>query len=339
MKTIQPERYRTPYRCSEPLLTASGKKGAFDEKSVDVPFIFRHRGKFWMLYTGFDGVGYQSALAVSGDLVHWKFHGMVLERGKGGHGWDDGSASATWILRESDDLFRTPRLGTYHGRYWMAYHSYPGEGYESGPAEIGLAWTQDEELLDWHRLETPVLSWRDGAPWEAGGLYKACLIRRNGEFLMFYNAKDREQRWTEQTGMARSRDLVHFERCPQNPLLRVSPGRWDGRFVSDPCIERDGDLWLDFYFGYDSGHAQEGLAFSGDLVTWEKLPEPILPHGEPGSNDENHAHKASVLFWNGTLYHFYCATRPSRPGDCAEVFHEFRTICAAASRPWNETVR
>ena len=87
--------------------------------------------------------------------------------------------------------------------------------------------------------------------------------------------------------------------------------------------------------------AREGIddVYEHDTIgTFYDVPDP-LPHGEPGSNDENHAHKASVLFWNGTLYHFYCATRPSRPGDCAEVFHEFRTICAAASRPWNETVR
>ena len=43
---------------------------------------------------------------------------------------------------------------------------------------------------------------KSGADWEAGGLYKACIIRNNDIWYMFYNAKDKEEeRWTEQTGV------------------------------------------------------------------------------------------------------------------------------------------
>lgn len=324
-------RCRTPYRLPAHILTGSGVPGRFDEKGVDIPFVFRHNGVFHLLYTGFDGKGYQSALAVSDDLLHWRFKGLVLPRT--GRGWDGCSCAATWILKKSDRLYDTPEPDKYQGRYWMAYHAYPGEGYESGPAEIGLAWSTDEQLLEWHRLDAPVLSWRDGAPWEAGGLYKACLIRCAEGFALFYNAKNTEPRWTEQTGAAFSSDLRHFARCAENPLLRVSPGRWDERFVSDPCIVQDEGLWFNFYFGYGAGHAQEGLACSRDLLHWEKLPEPLLAHGAAGAPDENHAHKASVFYWDGTLYHFYCGTRPWREGDPTQVMGELRGICAAASRP------
>ena len=156
---------------------------------------------------------------------------------------------------------------------------------------------------------------------------------------MFYNAKDKEERWTEQTGMAFSEDLVHWTRCTDNPVLRVDRTAWDERFVSDPCIVKDGSLWINYYFGYgkiyEDGHthAQEGLALSTDLIRWAKVREPILPNGAPGSIDSGHAHKASVVYYEGVLYHFYCATRPWTEGDPTQAYGEYRTICVAASEP------
>lgn len=345
MKNTAPEiqKYLTPYKYPEPVLTGSGVSGAFDEQSVDCPFVFRHQNQFYMMYVGFDGKGYQTGLATSDDLLHWKHKGVILERlPEDSERWDKVGAAATWILKKSDNLYDVPEIDKYDGKYWLVYHSYPQTGYEAGPAEIGLAWSEDEELLEWHRLEKPVFSWRDGADWEKGGLYKACLIRENGQFYLFYNAKDTQKRWIEQTGMAMSKDLMHWERCPQNPLLKVRPKEsWCSRFLSDPYIVKDGDTYLDFFFGYDGKvfkHAQDGLALSKDLIHWEQVEEPIIPHGAEGEIDEGHCHKAAIVYYNDTLYHFYCATRPAKEGDPTLLYGcEFRTIAVAASKPFSLT--
>ncbi len=326
-------RVLTPYRVSRPVLEASGTPGAFDACAVDIPFVFWHRERFYMLYTGYDGKGYQSALAVSGNLLQWHPLGVILPRDENSGRWDAVGCAGTWILKENNELRGIPRLKKVDGKYWLVYHSYPQTGYEEGPAEIGLAWCEDEELLQWHRLDTPVFSWRDGAAWEAGGLYKACLLWHEGRYWMYYNAKDRGHRWIEQTGLAWSADMRNWERCADNPILRVSPQGWDSRFVSDPCIVHDGSLWYNFFFGFGSPHAMDGLAISRDMVHWEKLSEPILPSGKPGDLDEGHAHKASVVFHNGVLYHFYCATRPWREGDRSKIYSEYRTIAVATSHP------
>ncbi len=332
--------YLTPHKYERPVLTGSGLPGTFDEKAVDIPFVFWHQGMFHMLYTGFDGIGYQSALAVSEDLLHWTHKGIILKRQMNTDRWDRVGGAATWIIKEENGLTDLPRLKKVNGRYWMVYHSYPGTGYESGPAEIGLAWTEDENLLDWHFPDAPVFSWKEGAAWEKGGLYKACILWHNGKWHMFYNAKNEEARWVEQTGLAWSEDLEHWTRCPENPVLRIQPGAWDERFVSDPYIVQDGDTWLNFYFGYGKlyadghSHAQEGLALSGDLVHWEKVENPILSFGPPGSYDSGHAHKASILYKDGVLYHFYCGTRPWQEGDATNASGEYRTICLAASQPF-----
>ena len=118
---------------------------------------------------------------------------------------------------------------------------------------------------------------------------------------------------------------------------------WDCAFCADPCVGQCGDEWLMFYYGYDGHHAQEGLARSPDLCRWAKLPEPILRSGQPGSIDELHAHKPSVVEKDGRLYHFYCAVRRAAPGDRARNQDptqsdpdagEYRCITVASSDPF-----
>lgn len=333
----QIKKYMAPYKYGQPVVKGSGKSGAFDSHAVDCPFVFQHLGQFFMLYVGFDGKGYQTALATSDDLIHWTPYAEVLNRADG-VGWDDIGAAGTWIIKE-DDLKGSPTLKKVNGKYWMVYHAYPGEGYEEGPAEIGLAWTEDEQLLDWKRLSQPVFSWRDGEAWEAGGLYKACIVEHEERFYMFYNAKNKDRWvWKEQIGLAVSDDLMHWEREPSNPVIQVTPQSWKQNFVADPFVVRDGSKWVLFFYGYDGRHAQEGIALSQDLINWQEYDEPILKIGSANDVDEIHAHKPSVLYYNNVLYHFYCAVRKYREGDqtqnedmtgCYDT--EFRTITVASS--------
>jgi predicted GH43/DUF377 family glycosyl hydrolase len=323
--------YLTPYKLGRPVLAGSGTPGAFDEKAVDCPLVFRHGDAFYMTFVGFDGHGYQTGLARSTDLIHWEKLGAILRRGEG-NPWDAHNAAGTWLLCEND-LGKPRVLRKYQNRYWMAYHSYPGEGYEVGPGRMGLAWSQDERLMTWHRLPQPILTPEDGAAWERGGLYKECLIWHEGTFYLFYNAKNQDHPWIEQTGVATSHDLSSWTRYQGNPILRVSQGCWDARFCSDPCVVWFGGQWAMAYFGYDYQHAQEGIAFSDDLYHWRKHPEPIIRVGPDGALDSIHAHKPALIRHDGVLYHFYCACRPSQPGDPAvNTGNEFRCITVATSR-------
>ncbi|WP_233566863.1 glycoside hydrolase family protein [Cohnella endophytica] len=323
------KRWSTDYKLGSPVIAGSGMKGRFDSHGVDSPFVFYHGDRYMMTYIGFDGLGYQTALAESDDLIHWRSLGTILRRNEG-NDWDRIGAAGTWLLKESDEISERPVLKKVDGKYWMVYHSYPEEGYECGPAEIGLAWTTDEDLLEWNRLERPVFSWQGGADWERGGLYKACLLEHEGTYYLFYNAKNDGERWHEQTGVAMSQDLLHWSRYEGNPVLRNIPGSWQSAFVSDPCVVKDGNKWVMFYFGFDGSHAQEGLAVSDNLLDWKRAEEPIVRHGAPGDLDELHAHKPYVLRHNEVLYHYYCAVRPVRYEDVI-LGNEYRTITVAAS--------
>ena len=298
------ENYKTPFKYETPILTASDD--GFDCVAVDCPMPFYHNGRYYMTYVGFDGRGYQTGLAVSDDLLHWEKLGLILGR-KSNDDWDRVGQAASWILQDVD-LYGERRLTKKDGKYYMIYHSYPDEGYEAGPASMGLAYTDDESLMNWQLEKEPVFKFDKSIPWEAGGLYKCFFFEKDGTYYMYYNAKtDSGFPWTEQSGLATSKDLYHWERYDKNPVLPVSEGKWDSLFASDPFVLYDSkeDKWVMFYFGFDGKHAMEGIAESRDLINWTKHPEPIIKND--GKLDSLHAHKPGIIYKDGCLYHFYCA--------------------------------
>src|SRR3546814_17661602 len=72
--------YRTPYKLERLIVTRSDDPEAFDSKFVDAPLVIRGPDRFYMYYYGFDGVGYQTGLAESDDLLNWRKRGIALGR-------------------------------------------------------------------------------------------------------------------------------------------------------------------------------------------------------------------------------------------------------------------
>jgi predicted GH43/DUF377 family glycosyl hydrolase len=311
---------QTPYKLNRLVVAASKDKDSFDAQFADAPFVFRHGRLFYLTYIGFDGQGYQTGLASSADLIHWKKEGLIIRRNPTS-AVTRYNVALTWILRENS-VFSPGRLKKVRGRYLGAYHAYPRPGLEEGPAVIGLCWSSD--LFHW-QLEEPCLRAEDGEPWERGGLYKACLFEHLNTYYLMYNAKNRHGDWHEQSGFASSLDLKHWVRSPGNPLLRNGPpGSADERFASDPCVLRYNGQWAIFYYGLDErGVARDLLALSPDLRQAVKCNGYLVDVGPPGSVDSTYAHKPTVVFDRGVLYHFYCAVSPEHG----------RGIGLATSRP------
>jgi predicted GH43/DUF377 family glycosyl hydrolase len=318
-------RYATPFKLGRLVLSASPEASAFDGRSVDCPFVFAHGRDFFLAYAGYDGVGYQTGLAASRDLVEWRRVGCILRR-------DPASpitrhnVAMNWIVRDNA-LRSAGELKKIRGRFLGAWHAYPNAGYESGPAVIGLCWSED--LLHWE-LEAPCLRPEDGAAWERGGLYKPCLVERKGTYYLFYNAKTAERRWREQIGVAVSTDLKTWRRHDGNPIIaNGGAGSPDERFASDPCVLLDGKTWAILYYGLDAkGRARDLIALGKDPYHPEKLDDILIDVGPPGAVDETYAHKPSVIWHEGVLYHFYCAVSGKYP-------NEVRGISVARSRMWS----
>ncbi len=314
------------------MISPSFKAGEFDSHGVDAPFLFRHAGRFYMTYIGWDSIGYRTGLAVSDDLVHWEKLGVILDRGPTGS-VTEFNIALTSILCDND-LRGSGELKKIDGRFVGTYHAYPASGYEAGPAVIGLCYSDD--LRSWH-VDPPSLRAEDGDAWERGGLYKSWLMEHAGIYYLFYNAKDvADWPWKEQIGFATSNNLIDWKRSLGNPVLKVGPaGAFDDLFASDPCVLRDGAMWTMFYFGNSTdGHARESVAFSDDLKSWTKSGEILVDVGGAGAIDSQFAHKPGIIFANGKLHHFCCAVRKTANGEqFGDVkVDEVRGITSSVSR-------
>lgn len=294
-------------RSAELLFAPTLRAGDWNSHGVDGPFAFRRDGRLGMTLVGWDGIGYQTGLTWH-DGRTWSTPEVILAR-------DPQSphrrynAALTALLRDNE-LTGDGELVTVDGWYYGTYHAYPQAGYEAGSAVIGIVRSRD--LLHWEE-HGELLRPEDGGWWERGGLYHSNLLRHDGRFWLFYNAKDRDHgRWIEQTGAAVSDDLVHWERVSDEPLLRNGePGSHDDRFASNPCVQQAPDgTWVMFYFGLGAdGHARDLVAISDDLVTWTKTGDVLVDVGAAGSIDDWHAHKPSVIRYGDRLLHYYCAVR------------------------------
>ncbi len=279
-----------------------------DFVSIDCPLVFEHEGEWRMFYTGFDGNGYQTALAVSDDLVHWEPRKLVMSYGKEG-AYDHGGVTFGGLLFE-DYHPKAPRtLKRWEGKYWALYGCYPRQGgYELRPGAEGLAWSEDGNTWHRHSEDTPILSIEGAEAWEEDCIYQPWLIERDGIFWNFYNAA---QGSIEQSGIAFSQDLVEWERYAENPVLRNGPpGSYDEQFCADPKVFHDGEKWTAIYFGVGRGGAHIMIAFSRDGLNWVKDPEPLYKAGgHPGGLDATYAHKISLIYQpdNETFYMYYCA--------------------------------
>lgn len=343
--------YETPYKYPHLLLGPTGHTGDFDALSVDDPIVFSANGRFHMLYIGFDGTGYQTGLASSPDLLHWTRTALVGPRNPASQ-YTKYNLAISSILRDKD-LHGSGEAIKVDGQFLAAWNAYPSAGYEAGAAVIGLVRSPD--LLHW-TLTDPMLSPADGAPWEHGGLYRPDLCRFGSTYFLYYNAKtdplpkSEGGGWHEQTGVATSLDLKTWTRSPLNPILcngpRGSltfpatdprhnitppiPDARDSRFASNPFVMQHGHQFAMFYFGFGyqrPGRACELLALGTDPFHFTKIPKPLIDVGPQGSIDETFAHKPSIIFHQGALYHFYCAVAGTYP-------NEIRGVAVARSKPW-----
>lgn len=303
------EEVKTPYKYG--LVIAPDD----NSKKVDCPSVFRQGKGWYMTYLVFNGRGYETWLAGSKDLLHWKTMGRIMSFSDTTQ-WDS-NQKAGYIALQDNTWGGSYRLQKYNGKYWLSYFGGHDRGYEKGALSIGIAYTGKDPgtVHEWGRLDHPVLSPldKDVSWWDNHVQYKETVIwdkaKLTGhQFVMYYNANgdslDRK-RGAERIGMATSDDMLHWTRYGKNPVLNHGPG-----ITGDPWIQKIGDVYVMFYFGAFWKTGDPGVfnrfACSYDLVNWtDWTGEKLIQSSEP--YDDQFAHKSCVVKWNGVVYHFYCA--------------------------------
>ncbi len=272
---------------------------------IDCPSVFRHAGRWYMVYIVFDGDGYETRLANSDDLLEWKPLGTILARGSGK--WDTEQIGG-YVALQDHNWGGTCELQKFDGKYWMSYLGGRLKGYETDPLMIGMAFTDDpSQPRAWQRAPEPVLTrdQPDVRHWEKLTQYKSNIIFDRDKtlgwpFVMYYNAKSKSG--YERIGMAVSDDMLNWRRFGREPVVDNGKG-----ISGDPQVVRMGDVWVMFYFGaFWRPGAFDTFACSKDLVRWTKWTGPDLV-APSAAWDKTYAHKPWLLKHDGVVYHFYCA--------------------------------
>ena len=287
-------------------------QGATTNEYLDCPSVFQNGKHWYLMYVAITNkIGYQTYLASSDDLLHWKKLGRILSFTKTNQ-WDawqeDGGASLVDYHWEG-----THELEKFNGRYWLSYIGGARQGYETDPLSTGVAWTKNPtRAKEWTRPpENPVLTPKqpDVRPFETKTLYKSQIIHDESQslgwpFVMFYNGKLKNG--YEQIGMAVSADMVYWNRYGTNSIIVNGEVKRNG-ISGDAQVVKIGDIWTMFYYGAGwHPKAFDTFACSYDLAHWTKWTGPNLI--EPSESfDHTYAHKPWVVKWKGVVYHFYCA--------------------------------
>lgn len=303
------QQVKTPYKYGMVVVPDS------NSKKIDCPSVFRKGNNWYMTYILFNGRGYETWLANSKDLLHWKPQGRILSFSDTAD-WDN-NQKAGYIALQDNKWGGSYQLQKYQDKYWLSYFGGQSRGYEKGLLSIGIAYTDQDpaSVHEWKRSGHPVLSSidKDVSWWDNHTQYKETVIWDKSKltghpFIMYYNANGdsvNKKRGAERIGMAVSDDMLHWQRFGKDPVLNHGDG-----ITGDPYIQKIGDVYVMFYFGAFWKNGTSGVfnrfAASYDLVHWTdwtggKLIESSEPY------DNMFAHKSFVVKYKGVVYHFYCA--------------------------------
>ena len=294
------EEVKTPYKYGIVLMPSDSSE------MIDSPTLFRKNGQWFMTYIVYKGRGYETYIAESDDLLHWKKKGKILSFTE--NTWD-ANQKAGYPALVDKEWGGDYELHPYKDKYWMSYLGGATRGYEAGMLGVGMTYTKHPtKAQEWERIKDPVLLPEDkNARWfENNVIYKSSVIRDKERltdhcFVMYYNAKGDTATY-ESIGIAVSDDMLNWERFGKDPVITEYEG-----ICGDAQIVKMGEIYVMFYFGaFWKPGAFERFACSRDLVHWTKWKgeDLIAPSKD---YDRKYAHKPWVIKWKETVYHFYTA--------------------------------
>jgi predicted GH43/DUF377 family glycosyl hydrolase len=217
---------------------------------------------------------------------------------------------------ESDGLF-TGGILKENGTYYLYYTGHfpappakdqPPEGITRG----GVAHSKD--LVEWTRgPNNPILPEGKVGSWDRAIQIGGVVRTPEGKYALFYNGFN-GKRWGG-IGLAFSDSpLGPFKKHDSNPVIKNGgPGAFDQEHVHLHTITRlDDGRYVILYTGFQLGKPKEragdqgGIAFSRDLVNWEKYDKnPVLKLPPHGTFYDAHARPKGILKHQGWYYLFF----------------------------------
>ncbi|MBS1840259.1 MAG: family 43 glycosylhydrolase [Acidobacteria bacterium] len=245
------------------------------------PAVVVEDGKFVMLYRAQDVNGTSRlGYAESADGIHFTRGAEPVL-----------SPEATY---EKDGGVEDPRLVKIGETYYLTY-----TGYNKKDAQLCLATSRD--LIHWERKGVIVPAYRGNwnKGWTKSGAILTTKIR--GEYWMYWLGTAADK--TDQMGLSRSKDLVHWTEATQTPVLPRRPGKFDSRVVEPgppPILTEEGIVLI--YNGADDTLVyRTGIAIFDRNDPTRLVYRSELPVFEPELEWEKTGQVPNVVFVEGLV--------------------------------------
>ena len=140
--------------------------------------------------------------------------------------------------------------------------------YNNVTSEIGLATSTDG--VQWTKYASPVLEVGEQGSWDSSTVYFPSVIWNGTEYLIYYTGFNLTN--SASIGVAFSKDLIHWQKYAENPILKPGPGIYDNVSITSHSVMYDPPLYKMWYSGRYSGNYTHsiGYATSTDGVHWTK---------------------------------------------------------------------
>jgi predicted GH43/DUF377 family glycosyl hydrolase len=164
-----------------------------------------------------------------------------------------------------------------NGAFFMFY-----SGSNGTQSAIGLATSSNG--VDWVGTGSPVLGQGPAGSWDSGGVYSPSVVWNGTMYLMYYTGtKQGSSAATRAIGIAFSKDLTHWVKYANNPVLASGPSTYDSGWVGFASVVYDSPLYRMWYTGnYAANSSTPTLiaidyATSSDGLHWTKYQtNPVL---------------------------------------------------------------
>jgi predicted GH43/DUF377 family glycosyl hydrolase len=269
-----------------------GASGTWDSHNVGDAQVLKVGGVYYMFYFGWDGVcGRQGVAMAYSPLGPWVKSAANPILNVGGAGsWDEYNACKGYVVYNPlDDKF---------------YMFYMGEA-AGGKRRIGLATTS------WASFPTGWSKYSGNPILEDGDVADAPYVAYNPEDNLWYMTY--MQRSDHNMHYATSPDLLNWTK--RGTLLDRVSGTWENWVEAGGMVRLPFPLkWLMCYIActqgdYRNGVYRWGLAFSGDLKSWERFTaNPVFDVGL-NSWERRHVYFFKPFIEDGIIYAYYNAAQ------------------------------
>ena len=269
-------------RVSEtPILAPQGN--GWESAGTFNPAVVIRDGKFVMLYRAQDArgtsrLGYADSL----DGIHFTRRAEPVVAPEGPY--------------EKDGGVEDPRIVKIGATYYLTY-----TGYNKKDAQLCLATSRD--LAHWERKGVILPAYQGN--WNKAWTKSGAILRTkiHGEYWMYWlgTAEDK----TDQMGLSRSKDLVHWTEATQTPVLPRRAGKFDSRVVEPgpPPILTDAGIVLIYNGADDSLVYRTGIAVFDREDPSKLLYRSEVPAFAPEFEWEKTGQVPNVVFVEGMVRH------------------------------------